>query len=72
MPVIFKPFKVTPQCFIFLVVIFFLAACDSYEVVQIKVKVPPEVQVPEEMVYIPTGEFIRGMKKSLELGGERP
>ncbi|MBC8285518.1 MAG: SUMF1/EgtB/PvdO family nonheme iron enzyme [Nitrospinae bacterium] len=39
---------------------FFLFACDSYEVVQIKVDVPAGVQVPEEMIYIPAGDFIMG------------
>lgn len=38
----------------------FLFACDSYEVVQIEVKVPSGVQVPEEMIYIPAGDFIMG------------
>ena len=38
----------------------FLFACDSYEVAQIEVNIPDGVQVPEEMVYIPAGEFIMG------------
>ena len=45
-------------CFFFPV--FFLFACDSPEVKQIEVNVPEGVQVPEEMVYIPAGEFIMG------------
>ena len=45
-------------CFFFPV--FFLFACDSPEVTQIEVNVPEGVQVPEEMVYIPAGEFIMG------------
>lgn len=49
--------------FIFLTVMLFLCACDSHEVVQIKVDVPSGIQVPEEMVYIPAGEFIMGHKE---------
>ena len=45
-------------CFFFPV--FFLFACDSHEVGQIKVNIPEGVVVPEEMVYIPAGEFIMG------------
>ena len=43
--------------------IFLFSACDSYEVVQIEVDVPAGLQVPEEMVYIPAGDFIMGHKE---------
>jgi formylglycine-generating enzyme required for sulfatase activity len=46
--------------FILFILSFFLFACDSREVVQIKVDIPAGVQVPEEMVYIPAGDFIMG------------
>ena len=53
---IVKPFTlILLSCFIF--------SCDSYEVKQIAVDVPSGVQVPEEMVYIPAGEFIMGHKE---------
>ena len=39
---------------------FFIFACDSYEVKQIKVDVPDGVQIPQGMVYIPAGGFIMG------------
>ncbi len=38
----------------------FLLACDSHSVKQILVTVPAELVVPQEMVYIPAGEFIMG------------
>lgn len=42
------------------VLLIFLSSCDSYSVKQIEVEVPEGVVVPEEMVYIPAGEFIMG------------
>ena len=37
-----------------------LLACDSHKVEQIDVEVPAGVTVPEDMVFIPSGEFIMG------------
>ncbi len=48
------------ESFTLLIFAFFLFACDAREVAQIKVDVPAGVQVPEEMVYIPAGDFIMG------------
>ena len=44
---------------LFLLLIF-LSSCDSHSVKQISVKIPLGIVVPEEMVYIPAGEFIMG------------
>lgn len=41
-------------------ILIFLSSCDSYSVKQIPVKIPAGLGVPEEMVYIPAGEFIMG------------
>jgi formylglycine-generating enzyme required for sulfatase activity len=49
--------------FILLLFSFFFFSCDSHEVKQIPVDVPAGVQVPEEMIYIPAGEFIMGHKE---------
>jgi formylglycine-generating enzyme required for sulfatase activity len=46
--------------FILVLLLIFLSSCDSYSVKQIPVVVPAELVVPEEMVYIPAGEFIMG------------
>ncbi|MFQ5483634.1 MAG: formylglycine-generating enzyme family protein [Nitrospinaceae bacterium] len=40
-----------------------LAACSGSGVEQIEVTVPPEVRVPEDMVYIPDGVFIMGHRE---------
>ncbi len=44
----------------FFLLLIFLLSCDSYSVKQIPVEVPAGIVVPEEMVYIPAGEFIMG------------
>ncbi len=44
---------------LFLLLIF-LSSCDSYSVEQIPVEVPIGLAIPEEMVYIPAGEFVMG------------
>ena len=46
----------------------FLSSCDSYSVKQIPVKVPVGLVVPEEMVYIPAGEFIMGDTSEAQSG----
>ena len=38
----------------------FLSSCDSHSVKQISVTVPAGTVVPEEMIYIPAGDFIMG------------
>lgn len=43
-----------------LLLVFLGIACGQNEVEQIEVTVPPGVVVPEDMVYIPEGEFIMG------------
>ena len=55
-----SPFISSFICLCFFFLVFFLFACDSPEVKQIEVNVPERLQVPEEMVYIPAGEFIMG------------
>lgn len=50
---------------------FFLFSCDSRSVKQISVEVPAGLVVPEEMVYIPAGEFIMGQTEAQGTGGGR-
>ena len=57
---IFKPITLVSLRFLSFAFILLLFACDSYEVVQIEVDVPAGLKVPEDMVYIPSGEFIMG------------
>ncbi len=58
--------------FILSFLLIFLSSCDSYSVKQIPVVVPAGLVVPEEMVYIPAGEFIMGnAEESRTLGGKR-
>lgn len=47
-----------PAIIFFLII--FCASCGKEEVAQIEVQVPQGVSVPEDMVYIPSGEFIMG------------
>ncbi len=55
----------------FFLLLIFLLSCDSYSVKQIPVEVPAGIVVPEEMVYIPAGEFIMGDVEEPETrGGE--
>jgi formylglycine-generating enzyme required for sulfatase activity len=57
--------------FPFLLLFAFLFSCDSYSVKQIPVEVPAGLIVPEEMVYIPAGEFIMGhAEKPQTYGGK--
>ena len=47
----------------FLLVVFFLIffiGCGKDEVEQIKVDIPEGIVVPDDMVYIPSGNFIMG------------
>ena len=50
------------RCFLFIVFILIVSgiSCGKEEVEQIEVHVPEGVTVPEDMVYIPSGEFIMG------------
>jgi formylglycine-generating enzyme required for sulfatase activity len=48
------------QVIIALLLLTFLSSCDSHSVKQISVTVPAGTVVPEEMIYIPAGEFIMG------------
>ena len=50
------------RCFLFIVFILMVSgiSCGKEEVEQIEVHVPEGVTVPEDMVYIPSGEFIMG------------
>jgi len=48
-----------------------LVACDSPEVEQIQVEIPPGVVVPEGMVYIPAGGFIMGHPEDPRTEGGR-
>ena len=50
----------------------FLPSCDSYSVKQIPVVVPAGLVVPEEMVYIPAGEFIMGNAEEPRTLGGKP
>ncbi len=43
-----------------LIVFLFFCSCSDNSVEQISVKIPPNLKVPEEMVYIPEGEFVYG------------
>ena len=61
---IFKPITLVFLRFLSFTFILLFSACDSYEVVQIEVDVPTGLQVPEEMVYIPAGDFIMGHKEA--------
>ena len=60
---IFKSITLVFLRFLSFAFILVLFACDSYEVAQIEVDVPAGLQVPEEMVYIPAGDFIMGHKE---------
>ena len=60
---ILKPITLVSLRFLSFAFILLLFACDSYEVVQIEVDVPAGLQVPQEMVYIPAGDFIMGHKE---------
>ena len=60
---ILKPITLVSLRFLSFAFILLLFACDSYEVAQIEVDVPAGLQVPEEMVYIPAGDFIMGHKE---------
>ena len=60
---IFKPITLVFLRFLSFAFIIFFSACDSYEVAQIEVDVPSGWKVPEEMVYIPAGDFIMGHKE---------
>ena len=50
------------RCFLFIIFILMVSgiSCGKEEVEQIEVRVPQGVKVPEDMVYIPAGEFIMG------------
>ena len=50
----------------------FLTSCDSYSVKQIPVAIPDGLIVPEEMVYIPAGEFIMGHAEESGTYGGKP
>ena len=50
----------------------FQFSCDSYSVKQIPVVVPAGFVVPEEMVYIPAGEFIMGNAEEPGTHGGKP
>ena len=50
----------------------FQFSCDSYSVKQIPVVVPAGFVVPEEMVYIPAGEFIMGNAEEPRTHGGKP
>ena len=50
----------------------FQFSCDSYSVKQIPVVVPAGFVVPEEMVYIPEGEFIMGNAEEPRTHGGKP
>jgi formylglycine-generating enzyme required for sulfatase activity len=58
--------------FILFLLITFLYSCDSYSVKQIPVVVPEGLIVPEEMVYIPEGEFIMGHAEEVGTYGGKP
>lgn len=45
---------------VFFCIIFFCSSCGKEEVEQIDVQIPQGVNVPENMIYIPSGEFIMG------------
>ena len=56
------------RLFLFLIL---LSSCDSYSVKQIPVKIPAGLIVPDEMVYIPAGEFIMGHAEEAGTEGGR-
>ena len=58
--------------FILVLLLIFLSSCDSYSVKQIPVVVPAGLVVPEEMVYIPAGEFIMGNAEEPGTHGGKP
>ena len=58
--------------FILFLLLIFLSSCDSYSVKQIPVVVPAGLVVPEEMVYIPAGEFIMGNAEEPGTHGGKP
>jgi formylglycine-generating enzyme required for sulfatase activity len=60
------------RCFILFFLFIFLSSCDSYSVKQIPVTVPSGVIVPEEMIYIPEGEFIMGHAEERGTHGGKP
>ena len=60
---ILKPITLASLRFFSFAFILLLFACDSYEVAQIEVDVPAGLKVPEDMVYIPAGDFIMGHKE---------
>lgn len=51
------------------ILLIFLSSCDSRSVKQISVEVPAGTVVPDEMVYIPAGEFIMGDAEEPETQG---
>jgi formylglycine-generating enzyme required for sulfatase activity len=55
--------KVFPIFVFFLV---FFIACEKDRVEQIKINIPEGITVPEDMVYIPSGNFIMGHRDDLE------
>ena len=56
----------------FILLFIFLSSCDSHTVEQIPVVVPAGLVVPEEMVYIPAGEFIMGDAEEPKTYGGKP
>ncbi len=58
--------------FIVLALIFLVNACGRNEVEQIKVVVPPGIVVPDDMIYIPAGEFIMGHPDEPTTHGGKP
>jgi formylglycine-generating enzyme required for sulfatase activity len=56
-----SPFTVFMRAIIFtFLILSFFISCSKDSVEQIKVKIPKDVIVPTEMVYIPEGDFIMG------------
>jgi formylglycine-generating enzyme required for sulfatase activity len=58
--------------FILFLLVTFLFSCDASSVKQIPVKIPDGLIVPEEMVYIPAGEFIMGHAEEAGTHGGKP
>jgi formylglycine-generating enzyme required for sulfatase activity len=58
--------------FIVLALIFLVNACGRNEVEQIEVIVPPGIVVPDDMIYIPAGEFIMGHPDEPTTHGGKP
>lgn len=54
------------------ILLIFLVSCDSRSVEQIAVEIPDGLVVPEEMVYIPAGEFIMGDEEDSRTRGGKP